>query len=222
MDLKLKICLGDDEPDIRQFLVESLRALGHNVVGIASTGRELIELCRAKEPDLIIADIKMPEMDGIEAAKLATIDRPAPVVLVSGHWDDELRARALDDHIMAYLIKPIDEHDLKTAIPVAMNAFRRYQALQAEAKLLEGAIQDRKVLERAKGIIMRHAQLSEDEAVHRLKKLALDRGQNVIQTAQMIIDADLALYPRPSVPTEERKPRRHGKSSKSRRPPKDF
>jgi len=208
---KLRICVSDDEQDMRDFFAAALEHLGHEVVGIAKTGREFVKICQATQPDLLIADIRMPEMDGIEAAKLATQSRPAPVILVSGHLDDELRARALDDHVVAYLIKPIGEEHLKTTIPVAMNIFRRYLAILAEAELLKGAIHDRKVLERAKGIVMAHSGLNESDALHRLKKLALDRGQTLLQTAQMVVDAQKALSPPPpsaEQPKTAKRPRR--------------
>ena len=127
----LRVAVADDEPEIRDYLKEALPRLGHEVVAVASTGRELVDLVRATAPDLVITDIKMPDMDGIDAAVTLYKQRPVPVILVSAFHDAELIARAEADHIMGYLVKPIKQPDLEPVIILAMRRQGR------EARLLE-------------------------------------------------------------------------------------
>src|SRR5262249_50662435 len=112
----LRVAVADDERDTLEFLQEALPRLGHEGVPAAQTGKELVERCRAAQPDLIITDIMMPDMDGIQAVAVIEQERPVPVILVSAHHDAELIVRAGTDHIMAYLLKPVREADLSTAI----------------------------------------------------------------------------------------------------------
>src|SRR5262245_32372554 len=106
MSASLRVVFADDEPDMRAYFRKLLPRLGHQVVGEARTGRELVELCKHHQPDLVITDIKMPDMDGIDAASQIYQDRPVPVILVSAFHDAELIARAEADHILGYLVKP--------------------------------------------------------------------------------------------------------------------
>ena len=107
----LRVALADDEPDVRDYLKEMLPRLGHQVVGVATTGRQLSDLVRSTAPDLVITDIKMPDMDGIESSMEVNRNKQIPVILISAHHDAETLARAGADHIMGYLIKPISEPD---------------------------------------------------------------------------------------------------------------
>src|SRR5262249_14328726 len=116
----LRIAVADDERDIREYLQEVLPRLGHQVVVAASDGRQLVEAARSARPDLVITDIKMPGLDGIDAALALNQAGPVPVVLLSAHDDEELVRRASAEGVLAYLLKPISEADLKTTIPVAM------------------------------------------------------------------------------------------------------
>jgi AmiR/NasT family two-component response regulator len=127
MSQALRIAIADDEPDMREYFQQVLPRLGHTVIGAARDGRELVELCRATEPDLVITDIKMREVDGIEAAVQIYQDKPMPVILVSAHQDPNLIERADTDHIMAYLVKPIKQADLAPSIAVAMRQFEQLQ-----------------------------------------------------------------------------------------------
>ena len=123
---------------------------------------------RATRPDLVITDIKMPDMDGIDAATQIYRERPIPVILVSAYHDPEFIRRAEADHILAYLVKPIKQADLEPAIALAMRRFEQFQALRKEAADLRQALEDRKVIERAKGILMKKAGLDEHDAFRRL------------------------------------------------------
>ena len=189
----LKILVADDEQDMRDWFQKILPLLGHQVVGAVENGRQLIAAARDSRPDLVITDIKMPDMDGIAAAAEMYQDYPIPVILVSAYHDPELIERAEADHIMAYLIKPIKQANLEPAIALAMRRFDQFQQLQKEADDLRQALADRKVIERAKGIIMKRAQLDEQEAFRRLQKLASEKNKKLIDLATMIVTAEEAL-----------------------------
>src|SRR5262249_58189645 len=131
-----------------------LARLGHDAVAV-STGRRLVELCTAERPDLVIADVFMPDETGIEAACELSKHRELPVILVTGRDPAELLGQTVVNHVMAYLLKPVSEAQLKVSIPLALRRFEQYQALRAEAASLRQALEDRKVGERAKGALVR-------------------------------------------------------------------
>jgi len=191
----LRIVAADDEPDMRDFYRRMLPEMGHQVVGLASNGRELVDFCAAEKPDLIIADIRMPQLDGIEAAKEIWQQVQVPVILVSSFHDEDLIKRAQDDPILAYLVKPIEEADLETAICIAMSRFERLKTLQKENAELRQTLADRKLIERAKGIVMKRAGMGEAEAFRRLQKISWDRNQKLVEIAQIIITTEEALMP---------------------------
>jgi len=193
MNRSLKIIVADDELDMRDYFREILPLLGHQVIGAAASGRELVDLCSANPPDLVITDIKMPDMDGIDAAQQIYRKAAIPVILVSAYHDQEFIRRAEADHIMAYLVKPIKQADLEPAIVIAMRRFEQFQALRQETADLKQALEDRKVIERAKGIMMKKAELDENEAFRRLQKLASDRNRKLVDIAHMILTAEEAL-----------------------------
>lgn len=189
----LKITIADDEPRMRDYLWKSLERLGHTVVSGARTGRELVDQCQEHEPELVICDIKMPDMDGIDAADMIYRRRPVPIILVSAYHDDELIRRACRQHVMAYLVKPIKDTDLRPAITIALERFREFSTLRSEASTLKQALEDRKTIERAKGILMKRTGLEESEAFRRLQKLASSKSQKLAEIAHMIITAEEAI-----------------------------
>src|SRR6188508_2982924 len=130
----LRIVVADDEPEMRDFFEKVLPRFGHQVVAVAENGAQLIEHCRRLEPDLVITDIKMPELDGIEASSQICRERAVPVILVSAYHDPALIERAEADHVLAYLVKPIGIADLPPAIAIAMRRFGELQALQKDCK----------------------------------------------------------------------------------------
>jgi response regulator NasT len=191
----LRIAVADDEPDMRQYFQKLLPRLGHQVVAVAENGRELIQQCRTVEPDLVITDIKMPDLDGIDAAVQLYQIRPVPVILVSAFHDPDLIERAEADHILGYLVKPIKQADLEPTIALAMRRFEQFQALRQEATDLRQALEDRKVIERAKGILMQRAQLDEQEAFRQLQELASEQSQKLIEVARRIVMGEGAIEP---------------------------
>ncbi len=193
MSRPLKIVVADDELDMRDYFQKILPLLGHQVIGAARTGLELVEICAQAHPDLVITDIKMPDMDGIDAASRLYRQSPVPVILVSAYHDPEFIRRAEADHVMAYLVKPIKQSDLIPAIRLAMHRFEQFEALRREATNLKQALEDRKIIEKAKGILMKKASLDEPSAFRRLQKLASDKNRKLIEIAQMILTAEEAL-----------------------------
>lgn len=195
MSQRLRIAVADDEADMRDFFERMLPLCGHEVVAIAETGAELVEHCRALKPDLVITDIKMPEMDGIAASLLIAQELPIPFILVSAYHDAELIHRAAENHVLAYLVKPIGQADLAPAIAVAMRRFQELQALRKESSDLKQSLADRKVIEQAKGILMKVTGVDEKDAFRRLQELAADKNQKLIDAAQAVITMEKALRP---------------------------
>jgi response regulator NasT len=191
----LKVAVADDERDMRDFFREFLPPLGHTVVGAAATGAELVAMCRAERPDLVITDIKMPDGDGIDAAREVCADRPLPVILVSAHHDASLVDRAEAEHVLAYLVKPIKATDLMPVIGIALRRFEQFEALRQEAEDLKQALADRKVIEKAKGVLMKRSGMDEAEAFRRMQKLASEKSRKLVDIAAMILVAEEAAQP---------------------------
>lgn len=192
MSRPLRIVVADDEQDVRDYFTELLPGLGHQVVGCAATGNDLFRQCCAEQPDLIITDIRMPDGDGLSAVKQYTAERFVPVVLVTAFLDQEILQQACDAQVFAYLVKPIGRPQLESGIAIAWQRFEQFESLRQEAANLRQALSDRKLIERAKGILMKQAQLDEEAAFRRLHKLAREENKKLAQIAQMIITAHRA------------------------------
>jgi AmiR/NasT family two-component response regulator len=187
MTPSLRIVVADDERDMRDYFHKILPRLGHRVVAAAVNGEQLIDFCRFYRPDLVITDIKMPDMDGIEAATKLYEEMPLPVILVSAYSDAKLIERAEGDHIMAYLVKPIKQTDLEPAIGLARRRFEQFEALRREASDMRQALENRKIIERAKGILMKQWALSEAEAFRHLQCGAMDRRITMVELARSVL-----------------------------------
>lgn len=192
MNAPLRIAVAEDEPEVLADLQESLIEFGHEVVAAVTNGGDLVAACRDAAPDLIITDVKMPDMDGLDAAEQIRKIRPTPVIIVSAYHDQELIDRALHEHVLAYLIKPINDQTLKASIDLALQRFREFQALQEQAANLNQALEDRKLIERAKGVLMKRAELSEPDAFRRLQLLSSQKNTKMVEIARMIVEADEA------------------------------
>jgi response regulator NasT len=193
MKTSLRIAVADDEPRMREFYQEMLPLLGHTVVCAAASGTELIERCRQDQPDLVITDIKMPGLDGLEAAQQVTSQGPIPIILVSAYDSAELRGRAGSGQVFGYLIKPIKRPDLQPAISIAMSRFEEFQAVRRQTADLRQALQERKLIERAKGMVMKRAGIDEAAAFARMQQLAGEHNRKLTQIAEMILTAEEAL-----------------------------
>jgi response regulator NasT len=190
----LRIVVADDEPDMRAYYRETLSLLGHQVVGIAQTGTELVAICQSASPDLVITDIKMPDSDGIEAVERITRSHPVPVILVSAYHDADLISRAEREYILAYLVKPIKQADLEIAIAITMRRSEQFHALAQQAADLRQALEDRKIIERAKGILMKRSGLDEQQSFRRLQKVASEKNCKLVEIARSILLAEEATF----------------------------
>jgi len=189
----LRILIADDESIRMMSLRKQLAALGHRVVAEASNGEEAVALAATTQPDLAILDIKMPVTDGIEAAQQITHARPIPIILLTAYNEAELVERAAQANISAYLMKPVAEEDLLPAITLALIRFRQFEALRREVSDLREALDARKVIERAKGILVRRLDLTEEEAFRRLQKQSQDSNRKLAEVAEAIVMADRLL-----------------------------
>jgi response regulator NasT len=189
----LRILIADDESIRLLSLRAQLAALGHRVVAEASTGEEAAALAASTQPDLAILDIKMPLVDGIEAAERITQARPIPIILLTAYSEAQLVERAAQANIAAYLMKPVSEEDLLPALTLALIRFRQFQALHQEVVDLREALEARKVIEKAKGILMRRLDLTEEEAFRRLQRQSQEGNRKLAQVAEAIVVADQML-----------------------------
>ncbi|MFC4003047.1 ANTAR domain-containing response regulator [Prauserella oleivorans] len=183
-----RVLVAEDEALIRLDLVEMLREEGYEVVGEAGDGEEAIKLATELKPDLVILDVKMPKLDGIEAASKITGDRVAPVVILTAFSQRELVERARDAGTMAYLVKPFAKRDLVPAIELAVSRFAELQALESEVAGLTDRLETRKVIDRAKGLLMTQQGLTEPDAFRWIQRTAMDRRTTMKAVAQAVID----------------------------------
>jgi response regulator NasT len=166
----MRILVAEDETIIRLDLKDLLERAGFEVVAEAKDGEEAVALARSAHPDLILLDVKMPRLDGIEAARRILDERPIPIVMLTAYGQQELVARAAEAGVFGYLVKPFREQDLLPAIHTARARHEELQALREEAESLQEALAARKVIERAKGLLMEKEGLTEDEAFSRLRR----------------------------------------------------
>ena len=186
----LRVLIADDESIRLLSLSSQLAALGHQVVAEATRGDEAVQLAERHQPDLAILDIKMPVMDGIEAAERITQARPIPIILLTAYSEAQLVERAARANISAYLMKPVAEDDLLPAITLALTRFREFESLSREVADLREALEARKVVEKAKGILMRRLDLSEEDAFKRLQRQSQDTNRKLTEVAEAIVMAD--------------------------------
>jgi response regulator NasT len=193
----MRILIADDDPLIALGLAERVRSLGHEPIGPAGDGAEAIALAKETLPDLYLFDIEMPIIDGLEAArKLAEDGLRRPVVVVTGVADDSLVERSIASGVSAYLTKPIDSRELQAAIELAGARHTEFQALEAEVDRAQQALEDRKLVERAKGLLMSALNLSEQDAFRRLQLTARERNLRLAEVAHRIVDQQSLLAPK--------------------------
>jgi AmiR/NasT family two-component response regulator len=187
---KIKILVAEDETIIRLDLVEMLTDAGYEVVAQAENGAVAIEMAKKYQPDLAILDVKMPEVDGITAAE--QIISISPVLMLTAFSQRELVERARDAGVMAYVVKPFSIGDLVPAIEIAISRHRQMKSLEAEVADLYERLETRKIIDRAKGILMKAMNLSEPESFNWIQKTAMDRRISMKQVAQAIISPESA------------------------------
>jgi response regulator NasT len=187
---KRRIVLAEDEAIIRMDLREMLEEEGFDVVAEAADGRKAVDLAREHQPDLVILDIKMPGMNGIRAAEIITRERIAAVVILTAFSQRDLAAQAAQAGAMAYVVKPFQKSDLLPAIEVALERHGDVTRLEGEIGELEGRLETRKIVERAKGILQDQG-LSEDEAYKLMQRAAMDRSLPMADVAKLVLEGRL-------------------------------
>jgi response regulator NasT len=184
----LKVLVVEDEALIRMDLAEMLTEEGYVVAGEAGDGEQALELARRLHPDLVIMDIKMPKMDGITAATSIVEERIAPVVMLTAFSQRELIEQARDAGAMAYLVKPFARHELVPAIELAVSRFAEKRALEDEVATLSERLETRKVVDRAKGLLMTRQQMTEPEAFRWIQRTAMDRRTTMKAVATAVVE----------------------------------
>lgn len=186
---KARVIIADDESVIRMDLKEMLAELGYLVVGEAGDGQSAVNLARELKPDIVIMDIKMPGLDGIEAARTLSQERVAPVLLLTAFSQEDLVERAQEAGVVGYLVKPFRESDLAPAIEVALARFKEFLALEEEVRELQEDLATRKAVERAKGILMDTQGYTEAEAFRRIQVMSMNTRRPMREVAEAIIFA---------------------------------
>ena len=184
---RARVIVADDESIVRIDLMEMLDSLGYLVVGEAGDGESAVHLSRELRPDIVIMDIKMPGMDGIDAGRILTEERIAPVLLLTAYSQEDLVERAKEAGVMAYIVKPFHEADLAPAIEVALRRWREFRTLEREVEDLKEALETRKLVDRAKGILMDTQGLSEADAFRRIQKTSMDQRKPMKEVAAAIV-----------------------------------
>jgi two-component system, response regulator PdtaR len=183
----VRVLIAEDETIIRLDLKDLLERAGFDVCAEAKDGLEAVELARSEQPDVAVLDVKMPNLDGIEAARRILDERPIPIVMLTAYGQDELVSRAVEAGVFGYLVKPFREQDLLPAIKTARARYEELEALREEAESLSEALSARKVIERAKGLLMAKENLTEEEAFARLRKASQLSGRPLKVVAEAVV-----------------------------------
>ena len=184
---QLRLVIADDESIIRMNLRETLVGLGYLVVGDAGDGLSAIHLARELRPDLVIMDIKMPKLDGIQAAKVLTEEKIAPVLLLTAYSDRELVDRAREAGVVNYIVKPFREAELLPAIEIALARFAEFNTINKELGDLKDTMETRKLVERAKGVLMDTQGLKEQDAFRKIQQLSMNTRKSMREIAQALL-----------------------------------
>jgi AmiR/NasT family two-component response regulator len=187
---RTRVIVADDESLVRADLREALTELGYLVVGEVGDGQSAVNMARELDPDVVVMDIKMPGIDGIEAARVLTQERIAPVVLLTAYSQKDLIERAKEAGVVGYLVKPFRETDLAPALELALARFAEFRALQDEVGNLTEALETRKKVERAKGILMDTQGMTEAEAFRKIQKMSMNTRKPMKEVAEAIILAN--------------------------------
>ena len=186
-----RVVIGDDESIIRMDLAEMLEDAGHQVVGEAADGVEALALVRRENPDIVILDIKMPRLDGIHAARMIAHEQLAPVLLLTAYSQKDIIDKATDSGVLGYLVKPVSPTNLFPAIEVAIAQFKRQQEMNKQLDQMNEEIETRKVVERAKGLLMELDHIPEEEAYRRLQQYSMKKRISLKSVAEAVITSAL-------------------------------
>jgi len=201
----MRVLVAEDDPVIALGLAERLRTLGHEPIGPVNDGEQAVATAKQSNPELYLFDIEMPNLDGLAAAaQLADEGLRRPVVVITGVDDPSLVERSIANGVSAYLTKPIDARELEAAIELAQLRQAEFEALEAEVGRAQQALEDRKLVERAKGLLMSALQLSEQDAFRRLQKTARERNLRLVEVASRIVEQQSLLEPKSKSPAPSR------------------
>lgn len=186
-DLK-RILIADDELLVIEGTARSLRDLGYEVIGPVPDGEQAIEACRVQHPDMALLDIRMPRMNGLDAARVIFSELGIPVVIISAYSDPEYAKTGARIGVFGYLVKPINEQDLRVTLSVAWGQFLSHVELNNQVSKLTQRLEDRKTIERAKWVLVEHIGISEQEAMQRLQKQARDNRRTLVDVSRSILE----------------------------------
>ncbi len=189
---RTRVIIADDESVIRADLREMLTSLGYLVVGEVGDGQSAVNLARELKPDVVIMDIKMPDLDGIEAARILTQEKIAPVLLLTAYSQRDLVDRAKEAGVVGYLVKPFREQEIVPAIDIAFARFQEFRELEKEVGNLRDTLETRKLVDRAKGILMDQQGLTEAEAFRKIQKMSMNTRKPMKEIAEAIVLAQEA------------------------------
>jgi response regulator NasT len=185
----LKIVVVEDDATVRQFLKDTLeKTLGHQVIGEAATGTDMVRTVLEMEPDVVVFDIHLPRLNGLDALRQIYQERVVAAVAITADRDQDLVRRALEEHVLAYLVKPVEAHQLGPALRVARAQFEELRELSEENASLRQTLQNRKIIERAKGVLMKRHRWTEAEAFRRLQRGAMNRRTTMVELAQDVLN----------------------------------
>ena len=185
-----RVVVADDEKPVAVGLQNQLESLGYDVVAVVNDGQRAIEMCRRTLPDAVFLDIEMPGLDGLSAARQIVREPGTPVIILTAHGHPNLIDQAVEDGVLYYLLKPVTSPSLHAALQVAVARAREIKALRENVNTLEMTLRERKLIERAKGILMSRRNLSEAEAFRLLQRQSQDRRMPMAKLAESIVQAD--------------------------------
>ena len=186
---QLKLVVVEDDETVRLWVKDTLeKQFGHKVIGEAATGNDMVRTVLAEEPDVVVFDIHLPQQTGLSALRQIYQEKIIAAVAITADRDQDLVRRALEEHVLAYLVKPIEAHQLGPALLVAWARFGEMRELANENDTLKQNLQNRKTIERAKGVLMKRHRWSEQEAFRRLQRGAMNRRTTMIQLAQAVLN----------------------------------
>ena len=183
----MRVLIVDDESLIRMDLRDIIESCGHEVVAEGTNGVEALALCKKHKPDIILMDVKMPELDGIEAARQIGFHHEAPVVLLTSYSQQDLIDKARDSGVYGYLIKPVREEQLVPTLEMALGRYKSDAQLREKMAELEQSLEDRKIIQKGPGILMELYSISEVEAYNRIRTLSMNKQISIIETCNLII-----------------------------------
>lgn len=185
----LRVVVVEDDPTVRLFLKETLEnQYGHQVVGEVDNGTDMVRVVLETEPDVVVFDIHLPRMNGLDALRQIYQEKIVAAVAITGDRDQHLVRRALEEHVLAYLVKPVEAHQLGPALLIAWGRFEELKNLSDENHSLRQNLQNRKTIERAKGVLMKRHRWSEAEAFRRLQRGAMNRRTTMVELAQSVLN----------------------------------